>query len=383
MGLRIFLRKGLALTDKLSQADVAKLLVDPSVANRAETVRKVSAQFLAGNLEAGERKLVEDIFAAMARDVAVQVRKALADSLKDSPDIPRKLAVALANDVAEVALPVIEFSALLSDADLLAVIARDDGALQQAVARRERLSSRLSDALVATENEDVVATLVANPGAKISERAMTRALDSFGGSARVHEPLALRRELPLPVAERLVALVSETLRDHLVVHHELSADTTTDLFLNAREKATLELLHPGTKMRDLMEFVAVLHQNKRLTPTLILRALCMGDVTFFEAALAKRADISVANAHKLINDPGQRGLEALLEKCTLPATMLPVIQVALEVAAEMRTTGSDDRQRFRQVMIERVVTRFEDGFDADNLDYFIAKLGAKLGGRAA
>ena len=35
----------------------------------------------------------------------------------------------------------------------------------------------------------------------------------------------------------------------------------------------------------------------------------------------------------------------------------------------------DDRDRFRQLMIERVLTQFEAGFDPDNLDYFIAKLG--------
>jgi len=124
-----------------------------------------------------------------------------------------------------------------------------------------------------------------------------------------------------------------------------------------------------------VELIDQLHANHRLTPTLIFRALCMGDTTFFEAALAKLADIPIANAYRLIHDRGGKGLEALFEKCKLSKRMLEISKAALEVASEMRINSGDDRIRFRQIMIERVLTQFEDGFDPENLDYFIAKLG--------
>ncbi|MDA5193192.1 DUF2336 domain-containing protein [Govanella unica] len=363
------------MTIKLSQADVLSLLADASAENRAATARKIGKQFHEAGVGATERKLMEDIFRVMVKDAEVQVRQALSNSLKDSPDLPREIALTLASDVADVALPVIEFSDVLSEADLLDIIAAKGAEHQKAVARRDHLSEKLSDALVDTRNAEVVAALVSNDGAVLSEDTMARVLDNFGDNPRISEPMAKRKTLPLTVAERLVSLVSDKIRDHLVTHHAMSADVATDLFLSAREKATLGLLQPGTNLRDMMELVDQLHRNKRLTSTLVFRALCMGDVAFFEAALARLAGIPVANAFKLIHDPGGRGREALFEKCGLPKRMLKVCEAALATAADMQISGSDDRERFRQVMIERVLTQFEDNFDPDNLDYFIARLG--------
>lgn len=365
------------MTTHLSKADVEKLLTDPSAKNRAETARKVSAQFSETELGTGERALIEDIFRVMVKDVEVRVREALSDSLKDNPDIPREIAVSLANDVSDVALPIIEFSEVLSDEDLIEIVASKGEDHQKAVARRDSVSEQVSDALVKTDNENVVATLVSNTTAKLSEATMNTVVDKFGENPKISEPMALRTELPLTVAERLVNLVSDKIRDHLVTHHAMSPDVATDLFISAREKATVGLLQPDTNLRDVAELVDQLHRGGRLTSTLIFRALCMGDTTFFEAALAKLADIPVANAYRLVHDKGGRGLEALFQKCGLSTRMLDICRAALEVADDMQMNSGDDRQRFRQVMIERVLTRFEDGFDPENLDYFIAKLGAQ------
>ncbi len=367
--------EGQVLTNKLTQADVAKLLTDPSEKNRTDTARKVSAQYGEAELGPKERALIEDIFRVMVKDVEVRVREALSDSLKDNPDIPREIALSLANDVSDVALPIIEFSEVLKDEDLIEIIANKGEDHQQAVARRESVSEHVSEALVDTGNEKVVATLVRNDGAKLSEQTMNVVLDKFGTNKDINEPMALRSELPLTVAERLVTLVSDKIRDHLVTHHAMSADVATDLFLSAREKATVGLLQPDTNLRDVIELVDQLHRNNRLTPTLIFRALCMGDTTFFEAALAKLADIPVANAYRLVHDKGGKGLEALFDKCKLSKKMLEICQAAIEVAEDMQLNSGDDRVRFRKVMIERVLTKFENGFDPENLDYFIAKLG--------
>ncbi len=365
-------------SSRLSQEDVSRLLSDPSADNRAQTAAKIGAQFVAGGLGASEREIIEDIFRIMVRDAAVKVRQALSQSLKDSTDVARDVALALAHDVAEVAIPMIEFSEVLTEGDLIDLIESQGTDHRQAVARRERVSDKVAAALVDSGDAAAVATLVANEGAALSPATMGRVIDNYGHIRRVSEPLALRRQLPLTVAERLVNLVSEKIRQHLVTHHELSPDVAADLFLMAREKATLGLLQPGSNLRDVMELVEQLHRNGRLTPSLILRALCMGDVTFFEAALAVRADIPVANAHKLIHDRSRRGLVALCEKCGLSKKLVKIFAAALDLAEELRLTGGDDRERFRQIMIERVLTQFEDAIDPENLDYFISKLGRSV-----
>lgn len=367
----------LSAEHQLSVEDVRKLLSDPSTDNRAFTAQKVAAAFAAGSLGERERVLAEEIFRIMARDVELKVREALSRSIRLSPDLPHDVAVALANDIAAVALPVIEASSVLTDDDLLTIIQSKPAEYQVAVAGRAVVSERISDALVDTRNEDVVARLVANEGARLTEQAMTRVLDDFGHVKRISNPMAERSVLPLTIAERLVTLVSEKIRDHLVTHHDLSPDVAMDLLLDSRERATLNLLGGTADAPDVFELVDQLHANGRLTPTIVMRALCMGDLSFFEVAMAKLAEIPVVNAHQLIHDRGGKGLERLFKRCGLPPQSLPVAKTALQAIDELALMTDGDRQTMRQLMIERVLTQFEEGMDPENLDYFITKIAGR------
>ena len=102
----------------------------------------------------------------------------------------------------------------------------------------------------------------------------------------------------------------------------------------------------------------------------------MGDTSFFETALAKRAKIPVANAYKLVHDGGNMGLRRLFEVTDMPHQFLNMARAALDVSAEMVETGGDDRDTYKKLMIERVLTQVEDEVDTENLDYLIGKLGA-------
>ena len=106
----------------LNSADVASLLKDPSVANRAATVEKVGRTFGDASLSDKERALAEGVLRAMLRDAEVRVRKALAESVKENPDLPHDMAATLANDVADVASPIRQYSKSLSDEDLPEII---------------------------------------------------------------------------------------------------------------------------------------------------------------------------------------------------------------------------------------------------------------------
>ncbi|MCJ9430297.1 DUF2336 domain-containing protein [Kordiimonas marina] len=361
-------------SNTLSSADVAKLLQDPNVENRADAASKVAATFGGHDLTESERKIAEDIFRFMLKDAAVRVRQALSESLKDNPDVPKDVATSLAQDVDEVAIPIIESSSVLSDADLINIVRTRDAEVQKAVAKRADVSEDVADALADSSDEEVIATLVSNENAKINESTFGKVLDKFADSDLVKVPMAMRGELPIGVAERLVTLVSEQLRDHIMTHHEISPTMASDLLMESREKATVSLLEGGKQQATVMELVDQLYDNGRLTPTLMLRALCMGDTTFFETALAKRVGIPVINAYKLVHDKGDMGLTRLFDAAKMPPQFLAVARAALDVAEEAVKTGGDDRELLRQLIIERVLTATEDDIDTENLDYLIGKL---------
>ena len=358
---------------KLNEEDVARLLANPSADTRAEIAGKIAGQHPA--LSTAQRKLAEDIFRLMVKDAEVRVREALSRQLKENPLVPNDVAVALARDVDSVALPMLQFSEVLTDEDLIEIVRAQSPEKQVAVARRAHVSANLADALVDSHNEAAVASLVANEGAELTEAALQRVVDEFGSSEMVGKPLVERASLPVTVAERLMAKVSENLRQALAARPDMSPEMAANLLLQARELAVLGLADTDT---DVAKLVDHLYRNNRLTPSIILRAVCMGDMTFFEWALAKLARIKLENARTLIHDAGKRGFEALFDKAGLPKAFFAAMRAAVDVSYEMEYDGGpNDRERFSRRMIERILTQYGDlgvEFETDDLEYLLAKM---------
>lgn len=360
----------------LSPADVERLLNDRSAAARAETVEKIAGSMTDTGFSETERREAEEIFRILVSDAEVLVRQTLAETLKSVPDLPHDIAKTLASDIADVATPMLSFSSALTDEDLFDIISSKSDLHQMAVASREVVSEAVSEKLADSGSEDVVATLMQNGGAEISDATYEKVLDQFGESEKIQAPMAHRSKLPITVTERLVTMVSDKLREHLVTHHEMSPGMATDLILESREKTMIGFIKDGASHSDLVDLIDQLHENNRLTPTIILRALCVGDVDFFETAMAKYSNIAVSNVHILVTDAGGNGLKQLCEKSNIPGGLQQIMRVGLDVANELDFDGTPgDRERYRNQVIERVLTHFQDEFDGENVDYLIAKLG--------
>jgi len=363
------------MASTLSAADVKRLAASKTNASvRAQTIQKVGAGFASGALSDVERTLAEDIFRSMAHDLEARVRKAMAESIRDSEDVPHDLALKLANDVSEVAVPFIEMTKVLTDEDLIEIIRTNGTEHQVAVANRPHVSERVSDALVDTRKEEVVATLVNNAGAQISEQTMTRVLDDFGHIRPIATSMAQRNTLPLTIAERLVTLVSEKMQARLQKQEGVKKQTAAIVRKEAQEKATVSLLDGSHDAPDIHALVDQLHKSGRLTHTLVVRALCMGDLVFFETGLAKLSGLPVANIYRLIHDKGTRGLTKLFEKIGVSKKMLDVSLVALDLSKDMTLDTRDDREQFRSVMLDRVLTKLGETQDVDSIDFLMRKM---------
>ena len=362
----------------LTQDDVAKLMADPSAEVRAETTAKIAKQFVGEVLSPAERQIAEDIFRKLVKDVEVRVREALAAHLKKSPDLPHDVAVALARDVDSVSLPMLKFSEVLTDEDLVEIV-RDQGAAKQVViAQRPSVSSRVADALIDTGNEKAVARLIANEGAKLTEQALGRVIEDYPESEAVSDSLARRPSMPAAISAQLVEAFSERLQDFLMQKHDVSPDVASNLILQAREKATMSLVDYGSTDIELENLVEQLARKDRLTASLLLRALCMGDMGFFERALARLANLPLQNARILIHDHGGLGLESVYLKADLPKRLYPAFRAGIELSDENDYDGGhNDRSRFIERMLERVLTHFEDPesrMTQEDIDYLMGKL---------
>ena len=322
------------MTSTLSHADVARLLAEPSPSTRAEIAGKLGPELDSPMLAPHELELAQDIVRILAKDVETGVRAALAQSVRSARNLPRDAALRMADDVESVALPILSHSLVLTDEDLIAIVRRASGPKQAAVAARPVVSERLSDTLVTCGDEAAV-------------------------------------------AERLVALVSRRLQEHLVRHHQLPEATAAELMLRGREQAVIRL-SAGADDAELGAMVAQMHHTGRLTPSLLVRALCTGDLGFFEAAMAELTGVRVGNVHILMHDAGPNGLASLYRRAGLPPTLFPCVRAAVDVVNETGFDGQPhDLERFRARVITRVLTQVED-FDPSDVDYLVDKLGDAL-----
>ncbi|MEZ5832615.1 MAG: DUF2336 domain-containing protein [Dongiaceae bacterium] len=359
----------------LTEADVKRLIASPNGAVRAETAAKVADAFEKGSLSDTERALAEQIFRVMVQDAEVKVRESLATHLKSSANLPHDIALRMAKDVEQVSLPILEFSKVLSDTDLIEIVRSSSVEKQTAVARRAEVSGDVANALIDHgKNSGVVAALAANKGAALGDVEVSKILDKHGSDVAVTNSLVTRPNLPLRLSERIVTIVSASMRDYLVERHDLSDETAADLVLAARERATIMLLPAGAKSSDVIEFAQQLHNAGRLSSTLILRALCSGDMAFFEAAMSVLSGVPIINARLLIHDQGALGMQSIYQYAHLPLDLFPAFRAAFDVARDMDYDGGDrDRQRFATKVIERVLTRLER-LDDRNVDYLMSRL---------
>jgi uncharacterized protein (DUF2336 family) len=370
------------MTSSLSQADVARLLAEPSASVRAEVAAKLAAEIDNTQLTSAELDLAHDIVRVMAKDVELAVRRALSHSLRSAVRLPHDVASRLAMDVEAVALPILTESPVLTEHDLVEIIGLGSPGKQAAIAGRPDVSEPVADALVNLGAEAVVAALMGNAKAQIADASLDKAVDRFADSDRVKSGMVHRSHLPVTVAERLVVMVSEKLQHYLVSHHELPVSLATDIILQSREHATLHL-SLGSNVQELERMVRQMHRHQRLTPFLVLRALCLGDMAFFEVAMAVMAKVPVTNARILIHDAGPNGLTSLYERSGMPARLLPAVRVAADVVRGTEFDGGErDRERYRSRVITRILTQFED-LAQEDLDYLLDKLGDVLTVRAA
>jgi len=361
----------------LSSHDVARLMSEPSPDLRAELAGKIAVDLSSTGLTASELKMAQDIVRILARDVEDNVRAALSRGLRHSPNLPIDVARKLADDIDYVALPMLADSLVLTDDDLIEIVRHGSSMKQEAIASRPDLPETVCDALITHAEEPAVVVLMGNASAKIAEGSFDRAVTRFAGSHRVKEAMVLRECLPITVAERLVTMVSKALQRHLVKSHDLPPAIAADIVLTSREHAIIHL-SLGASDEELRQMVTQMHRNGRLTASLILRALCTGDIGFFEVAMATKSDVPIDNAQILIHEPSRRGLAALWRKAGMPEGLYGAVQAAVDVVDETGFDGQErDLERFRSRVISRVLTLVDD-VDPSDADYLLDKLGDVL-----
>jgi uncharacterized protein (DUF2336 family) len=288
------------------------------------------------------RRLTCDALEILARDQATMVRLIISETLKDVTSAPVEVIRRLAHDLElAVAAPVLEFSPILTDEDLMAVIesAPIKGALS-AISRRATVSPKVSDAIAATDDVEAIAAMLANSSAQIREETLDRIIDRAPDIQEWHAPLVNRPQLTSRAAVRIARMVADDLltvlkgRNDLspeiieevarVVHRRLAAEEPKSERISITVPEAEKITERG---EDPMQKAKALHAEGKLNDEVLNQAMVLHDSDFIVAALAVLSGLSKSVVEKIITTKSAKGMVALAYRAKLSAHMAAQLQM--------------------------------------------------------
>lgn len=311
-------------------------LTKSSGSTKVNITKKIASHYKAGGFNSGQMEIAEQIFELLVKDTQVGIRQALSEVLKDAKDIPKDIVVELANDIEEVSLPVVEFSKILSDKDLIEIVANSESTAKKvAIAKRDDVTENLSNALIEHSTAEVVDTLLHNKSAKVSEEGYNNIVSDYANNEEVLGALIERDRLPVNVLEHLASAVSDAICDRLAKKHSSSFEKIDKIIQKGKVLATKKVIESECSDYEYGNFLGLMDSMSIAKDLFPIFALSMGNLALFEAHMARITKISVANIKTLVKDQSNKGVRALYTKAKLPEEMYLVTELMIEVIREM------------------------------------------------
>ncbi|MBK19147.1 MAG: hypothetical protein CMM52_09980 [Rhodospirillaceae bacterium] len=282
--------------------------------------------------------IVGDVLETLARDQLPRVRQILAEELKDSDVVPISVVDRLARDKDMlVSAPILEFSPLLDDDTLLDIIqgAPESDALA-AISSRGNLSESVSEAVVASDDEQAVAALLSNQSAQIREETLDVLVENAPSKPSWHKPLARRPALSQTAIRRLSEFVASNLLRDLERRRDIDSDTA--MAINDAMKKRLieeetedvdENIEEGEDRELADEKAKRLYEAGELDEESIIAALNRGERGFVTEALALMGEIPVIVVSKAVAMNSAKGMTAVAWKAGLSMNSAVELQLRL------------------------------------------------------
>lgn len=313
---------------------------DSDTAVRSGLAEKVAR--ILPNVSAAERDKVRraahESLEVLASDQLTVVRRVLAEALKDVADAPLDVIRTLARDTElSVAAPVLEFSPVLTDEDLIAIIESGPAAGGlNAISRRQGLAETVADAIVATDDVQAIGTLLGNKSAQIREETLDQLIERSGDVALWQSPLVGRPRLPARAAAKLARVVADNLLDVLKQRADLDPATLAAVKSVVHQRLGGEEGAAGPeapsaavdflKIEPPIDVAERLYQANKLDAKVIAKALNASDNAFVFAALIVRSGVDLKTARKIMAEKNPKAVVALSWKAGLPMRMAVQVQ---------------------------------------------------------
>lgn len=328
-----------------------------SAEGRAQGISALARAYLYTKMTITDRADAEIALTAFLDDPSALVRQALAEALADSHAAPRPLVLALAGDETHIAAPLLSRSPVLTDPDLLHLLADADREAQIEIARRQNLCTQACAHIAGTSDYPAVLALVHNTTAHLADRAAQQILHRFD-EGELREALLMRPNLSANMRYDLMQATSRALSGFIAHCGWMSPAKLERLTAEAEQNAVIRILTED-KEQDIQSFVAHLCDAGTITPNLLLTSLFTGSLTLLQTALALLAGETPARAIAILQAPESSAFKALYHRAKLPTPLLETFQVALKLRLRLKAERPSPPQ------IRKMVAYLLKYFDQD------------------
>jgi uncharacterized protein (DUF2336 family) len=242
-------------------------------------------------------------------DVEMAIRVALAQRLADDTTAPHDLILMLVDDTVEVARPLILNSPLLTETDVLRLIAHADVGHLEAVAGRPNIGTPVTDELARSNHESVLVALVRNATAKISEGTYKTLVEKSRALADLQEPLIRRPDLPPQLANHMCEWVSDALKSFITTHYQMAPKAVETALTDAVQMVR----NPGAGPKDqstdsAQKLIDKLAGSGQLKTGFLMRVLSQGQMDLFDLAFSRLLEMELIHFRAAFYNGGARAV---------------------------------------------------------------------------
>ncbi|AYD01298.1 hypothetical protein NCHU2750_19110 [Neorhizobium sp. NCHU2750] len=271
-------------------------------------------------------------------DPSPKVRLALAEALASSAQAPRAVIMALCEDQAEIACTVITCSPVLRDADLVELVGRGDAFTRGLVASRPNLGFSAAAAIAEVGEGCDILLLLENETASISRISLRRMAERFGHLPAVRRHLIERDGLPCEARHMLVSHVASALAGSDLVTKTMGAKRIEIMTREAGDEAVVAIA-ASLAQGEIPALVEHLRLSGRLTPALLIHALCSGKVDFFAAAIVSLVHLDERRVRAILATGRTHAVRALFEAAGIGKDIVAVFVEAVFLWRRASATG--------------------------------------------
>jgi uncharacterized protein (DUF2336 family) len=325
---------------------------------RQALARQLSALIADPETSSVEKEQVIPVLMKLSTDLDRRVREVLAEELSTVENLHQDLIFSVIADEDAIALPFLATTPALNSWHMQAILRVGDDGRQKTVATRPDISADAVSFIVRAGSAVAVATLLRNKKAQLNGHDLHQIFARLGQSGDVVDMLLARADLPLDIRITQAKRAAVRMRQMMAERGWMPANDANDLVADAEEGAVLQVLKQATadERANGIQFLA--GQNM-LTPSLIVRAACLGEMEVVAAALGHLAGQQQERVHGLMKTRGGVGIRSILNRSMLPSGCHAIITAAADVAMQMQDEDVQlEADNFGRRLLEVLMLQF-------------------------